>query len=164
MTDRKILEERARQLAAPLAELTALGVGEETLVFRRGSERFGISLDAVVEVQRGPAMTPLPTASAPIVGVIAWRGRILTVIDIGGSGGRLAADGDWRAVIVGRARARVAIIADAVDETRAVLPDELRAIDDVAPALESGRVPLTGIASDALIVIDGEALLARYSS
>ncbi|HUQ82395.1 MAG TPA: chemotaxis protein CheW [Gemmatimonadaceae bacterium] len=162
MTDRSVLEDRARDLAAPLVELSDGAAGDATLVIRRGSERFGIPLDAVVEVQRGPSMTPLPTAAAPVVGVIGWRGRILTVIDIAASGASIGADTEWRAVIVGRSRARIAIFADAVDETRVIEAGEIRPPDEVA--LRSEHAPLRGITADALIVLDGEALLSRYSA
>jgi purine-binding chemotaxis protein CheW len=164
VNDRSVLEDRARHLAAPLAELSNIAAGDATLVVRRGSERFGIPLDAIVEVQRGPAMTPLPTAAAPVVGVIAWRGRILTVIDIAASGTRIDADTRWHAVIVGRSRARIAIVADAVDETRSIDAADIRPLDEVAPPLRSAHAPVRGVTADALVVIDGEALLARYST
>ncbi len=160
--ERRVLEHRARELARPSSTSTRGAIGDETLVFLRGRERFGIPLDAVVEVRRGPPLTPLASATAPVVGVIAWRGRILTVIDIGEAADRTTRD-DWRAVIVGRSRACIAIVADAVDETRTVVPDEWRPIDELGSASRLARAPIRGVTSDALIILDGEQLLRQYA-
>jgi chemotaxis signal transduction protein len=159
---RRLLEERARHLAAPLRKKTGAENAQNTLVFRRGGERFGLPLDVVVEVQRGPALAHIPTASPPVIGVIGWRGRILTVIDPGNARPD-SSDGDreWRAVIVGQSRARIVIYADAVDDALELGPDDCRPLDDAAPAA-AARIPVRGITGDALVLVDGVALLERY--
>ena len=159
---RRVLEQRARHLAAPLRETTGVETAHNTLVFRRGGERFGLSLDVVIEVQRGPALAHIPTASPPVVGVIGWRGRILTVIDPANSRPDSSdTDREWRAVIVGQSRARIVIYADAVDDAQEVRPDDCRPLDDTARAAEA-RIPVRGISGDALVLVDGAALLERY--
>jgi len=81
-----ILRERARQLARPLAgigELNATGAGATSvLVARLGDERATIALDHIIEVYRAAALTPIPGARTPVIGVIAWRGRVLTVVAV----------------------------------------------------------------------------------
>lgn len=159
--ERRVLEERARRLAETAAAGDERGAGEDVLVFRRGGERWAIALDAVAEVQRRPPLTMLPASAAPVVGVIAWRGRVLTVIDVVTGGRRPAIDEDWRAIVVGGSRARVAFVADVVDETRSIAPDELRALDE--PASAATAVPIRGVTPDALIVMDAQVLLQRYA-
>ena len=82
--DRAVLARRAQRLARPLAEPEATDSVHQSphLVIRIGDERLGIPLEHVIEVHRFASLTPIPGARPPVVGVVAWRGRVLTVLDI----------------------------------------------------------------------------------
>ena len=159
--EHRVLEQRARRLAARHDDAASARPGVDTLVFRRGSDRFAIPVKAIVEVQRPGGFTPLPGAAAPALGVIAWRGRILTVVDAAAGGRGLALAVGWRAIVIGEARARVAIVADSVEDTRTIAPDEPVPLDEAESA--TMPIPVRGVTPDAVIVIDGDALLQRYA-
>ena len=52
------------------------------LMFSSGHERFGVRLSDVVEIQALDHYSPVPKTPQFIVGVIPWRGAILTLIDL----------------------------------------------------------------------------------
>lgn len=52
------------------------------VTFRLGSDRYGVSLAVVREIQRAGSITPVPTAPDFVSGVVNLRGNILSVIDI----------------------------------------------------------------------------------
>jgi len=52
------------------------------ITFRLGSDRYGVSLAMVREIQRAGRITPVPTAPDFVSGVVNLRGNILSVIDI----------------------------------------------------------------------------------
>lgn len=52
------------------------------ITFRLGSDRYGVSLSMVREIQRAGRITPVPTAPDFVSGVINLRGSILSVVDI----------------------------------------------------------------------------------
>ena len=65
----------ARQLGA--------GDDEQVVVFRLGSEEFGVPIDSVQEIVRVPeVLTHVPKAPASVEGVINLRGAVLPVVDL----------------------------------------------------------------------------------
>lgn len=85
-SDTEILDRRARALAtARPAEILAADAGnsERYLVATCGGERMAILLTSVAEVYRPVGVTPLPKPRAPVWGLAAWRGRILTIAKVG---------------------------------------------------------------------------------
>src|SRR5882757_10976897 len=77
----KILEARARVLALPGAAADS-ALGEETLTFRLGDGRYGVSARLVREVQALGSYTPLPCTPPFVLGLVNLRGRLLTALDI----------------------------------------------------------------------------------
>src|SRR5689334_13461259 len=78
---RQILEQRARQLARPVVR-DGVRFGVEALKFALGREHYAIESRYVAGVFRLTKLVPLPGARSPVVGLTAWRGDILTVLDI----------------------------------------------------------------------------------
>jgi len=68
-------DEWSREFARPLDA----GIATEAvamLVFRLGAERFALPAEAVVEIDRMPAMHRIPTRDATGVGLVNVRGRV----------------------------------------------------------------------------------------
>jgi len=78
----RILRERARALARPLAEAPTPTDVVELLVFALGGERYAIETAHVLEVVSFGELTPVPGAPAHVLGVVNHRGRILPVMDL----------------------------------------------------------------------------------
>jgi purine-binding chemotaxis protein CheW len=127
------------------------------VVFRLGSDRYGVSLDRVREIQRAGRITPVPTAPDFVVGVMNLRGNILSVVDIRIFFGlpKVTVSERTRILVVEGEGLRIGIIVEQVDEIAAV--DEA----DIKPPLSLNKTIsedyIKGIAShrgEMLIMVD----------
>ena len=103
--------------------------------------------------------TPLPGAPAFLVGVLNLRGEILAVMDLRSFFG-VATQGlsDLaRVLIVGMDRPELGVLADAAHEVRTLRIDEILDPPSAAPGVVRSYV--RGVTKEALIVLDGAALL-----
>lgn len=161
-----LLERRARALAVPLAaHVTVQGDADgalSLLVIRLSDERIAIALDHIIEVHRPSRLSPIPGALAPVVGVVAWRGRVLTVLDVAhGRSGAVVVGDATRILVMGDRRASFGIVADEVEDVLQLHAHQIGPVDDVAPAR---RDIVRGVTSDALIVLDAAGLVARFAT
>jgi len=129
-------------------------------VFTLANERYGLPTPYAQEVVRQADYTPVPGAPDFLAGVLNLRGDILAVFDLrpflgvaGGGGTGLS-----RVLVAGGARAEFGILADAVEGVTAVRADEV--LEPPGAVAGPGRQYLRGVTPDALIVLDGAALLA----
>jgi purine-binding chemotaxis protein CheW len=162
-TARTILQERARQLARPLAHIVAASAASATsvLVATLGDERVSIDLDHIIEVHRAAVLTPIPGARTPVIGVIPWRGRVLTVLDIAHSRtGPITMTDATRILVIGQRTAAVGILADDVDDVDDLNTHNAIPVEHVSPAR---REFVRGVTSDAVVVLDAAALIARFA-
>src|SRR5262249_19708792 len=114
---RAVMDERARALARPTVQ-TAPADGLEVVVFRLGSERYGIETGHVREAARLADLTPLPGAPDFLAGVTNLRGQILAVIDLGqflDIAARGLTDLPWL-LVLGSDRAEFGVLAEAASE------------------------------------------------
>lgn len=79
--ERRILDERARRLAKPLAEPSDFA-RIELAFFGVGRERFAIEASFVRRIGPLPAFEPIPWTSLPFLGVLNHHGNPLPVIDV----------------------------------------------------------------------------------
>ncbi|MFQ5878092.1 MAG: chemotaxis protein CheW [Acidobacteriota bacterium] len=110
------------------------GTDERLLIFRLGGQEFGIPLDSIVEIIRHRPPTPVPGAGGAVEGILALRGRMVTVFDArrrlglepraGGGGARVIVLDD-RGELVGLVVDGEARVACAPRRTREPLPDSL---------------------------------------
>ncbi len=157
---REILSRRAEELARPPAA-SADGATIEVVEVRLADERYGIESREVFAVLPLLELVPLPGAAPPLAGLTPWRGGVLTVLDVRGSLGLpLTALNDLK---------RVVVLADGRDGV-GVLVDSLVGISRV-PTGAIGPLPgetgarreyIRGIAGDALLLLDGAALVALH--
>jgi chemotaxis signal transduction protein len=149
---RAVLEARARVLARPV---TVSGVtaadAVELLVMRRGEAAFAIPVAQVLDVVRVQSLTPLPGADAPVIAVLPWRGRLLTVVDLATSAASVA-----RVVVVQSGGAAVGIACDVVDDVRALPAAAIHPAD--------GDALIRGTTDDALSLLDAAVLARRVAA
>lgn len=161
---KEILGARARSLARPVVvDQVSFDEADSTtvLVIHLGGEKIGVALDYITEVHRAARLTPIPGARPPVTGVIAWRGRVLTVLDIAtGRSAPVAVDEKTRIVVIGQRRAAFGIVADEVEDVQLVNLHDAAPVETADPA----RAELIrAVTSDALVVLDVPALIARFA-
>lgn len=157
---RKILRNRAMELAKP-AETRIRGAHLiEVLEFTLGQERYAFSTSFVREVFPLTEITPLPGLPPHVLGVVNVRGRILSVMDIR----RLLEFHNVgltnlnKAIILHQAEMELAVLADEVTGVYAVDMDEGQT---TLPTLSGTRENLLqGVTRDRVVVLDAGKLLA----
>lgn len=160
---RALLESRARALAqAPADQEAAAAEQLRLLTFSLGGERYAVELRYVVEVFRLPMLSPLPGAPAPVFGLTAWRGELLTLLDLrrilGLPSERLD---DLRiALVLGERAAPFGVLADVVDEVLVLDPRTVRPVPEGAA---TQREYIRGVTADAVLVLDAARLLERHA-
>ena len=156
---RAVLERRAKVLARPVDSAEPRGARTDGLVFAIAGERYAIEAAALVAVFKLTELALLPGARPPVRGVAAWRGQLLTIVDLRPSLGlEQGALHDLGYVVVVGARAPAfGILADAVHEIVS-LPTSRVGPGSLPAATRKGRLS-RGVTEDALIVLDTAALL-----
>lgn len=130
-----------RTRTADDAERNQAGDDEQVVVFRLGTEEFGVPIDSVQEIVRVPeTLTHVPKAPAAVEGVINLRGTVLPVVDLRRRLGLPTVErNDGQRIVVFLIRGvRTGFIVDAVAE---VLKVPRQAIEP-APCLSSEQVQL----------------------
>ena len=153
---REVLEARARALAAPPPEEAAKG--EVHLVtWTLAGETYALETRHVREVARAGPLTPIPGAARPLWAVTAWRGELLAVHDLRAMLGLPSAPEPpaWL-VVLGEASAALAVCADQPGEFVALPPAAVR------PPQGGARPFVRGLTMDAVVVLDGAAMLREH--
>jgi purine-binding chemotaxis protein CheW len=156
---REILRERARKLAEPIEHDNADADEIAVVVFSLGQERYAVEARFVHEIVRGVDITPLPETPAFVAGAAKLRGEIHSIFDIHSLLGLPSMRSTSSAPIValGNRRIEFGILADEVHEIV-----QLASADILPPPLlkdEEGSRRVRGVTKDALVVLDGAALL-----
>jgi len=131
------------------------------VVFALGPEAYALETRFVRRVVRTAdvSLTPIPGTPDVLVGVINMGGEILAVFDLGRLFGlrRGAPTQQSRVLVLGADRDELGLLADAAFEVRTVPISHL--LEPPASFEGLGRSLLKGVMADALIVLDGAALL-----
>jgi purine-binding chemotaxis protein CheW len=158
---RLVLEARARALARPVGSPPAAD-RLEVLAFVLAKERYAIESRYVVEVFRLKEFSPLPGAQRPVFGVTAWRGELLTILDLRAALGLSVAalDDLSRVIVVGEARPAFGFLADAVQELVTLAAADVR---EPPEGVAAHREYLRGVTVDAVLVLDAVKLLRIHA-
>ena len=148
---RRILEERARRLAAP-RERPSVAESTDVLVFLRAGERYGVEAIHVKEVLPTTSPTPLPGRRPGLAGIANHRGRILAVVDLGGLRPRSGGRPEGRVVAVEAHGMAFGLLAD---EVTGIVPIAHAEMTPRAPGSEAWVRATTG---SMVSVLDLEAL------
>lgn len=151
-----VLDERARALAQTPATVQQNRV--DVLVFELARERYGIESRYVQAVFVLRQRAPLPGAEPPIHGVTAWRGDLLTLLELRVTLGlpMNSLNDLARVVVVGEGRQKFGILTDAVHSIVSVDLDSLHPLPD---GRGTHRQFLKGVTGDALLILDQTQLL-----
>ena len=155
---RQFLIERAQRLAtppAPVAEASAARVN--VLQFRIGGEHYGIESRYLREVSRLGRITAVPRTPGFVLGVMNLRGEMLSLFDLRPRLGTVGRELDSGAcvLVLGRERHEMGFVADATGSTADL---ELTALTP-PPQSSRGQRYVRGVTREALVLLDGAALL-----
>lgn len=157
---RQIMDDRARALAIPVQCESPAGESVDALTFQLSRERCAIETRCVREVVPLRKITPLPRTADFVAGIINLRGDLIPVFDLRRLLG-LAADASGtplHVIIVGEGQAEFGITVDELPQAGGITLGSLTAI--AGPGTGDSRSWLRGVTGDAVIVIDGSALIA----
>ncbi len=155
----KILQERAEELARETESDEAEGELLHLLTFFLSKEEYGVPIEFVEEVHQLEELTPIPCTPDFVLGVINLRGNILSVIDIRGFFNLPAykITADSKIIVINACGLRVGILADAVQQIKAVQFSQIDLPIATLKGIEQEYV--RGITKDMLLVLDVEALM-----
>lgn len=154
-----IMAARARALAQVPASARPAGACVDVILFSLGRERYGIETRFVREVVRLDSVTPVPGVPDFVVGITNLRGAVLAVFDLR----RLfnvpnkGLTDLSRVIVLGTDRVEFGVLADEANGQADIAIDEILAQPDEAAG--DGRPHLRGVTRQALIILDGAALL-----
>jgi purine-binding chemotaxis protein CheW len=154
-----IMDERARVLARVPPHQPGAAEILEITTFTLSSERYAVEARYVREVIRSVELTPVPGAPEFLLGLVNLRGEILAVVDLRKVLGLAGTELTGRILVLGHERAEFGVLADEVHDVTMVPLDEVFA--PPASVAGIGREFLRGVTKDALIILDGAALLAE---
>jgi purine-binding chemotaxis protein CheW len=160
---RQILDERARVLAEPPPAEQPTGDTIDVIRFELAHERYAVEARYVREVVRLHAFTPVPRAAAFVLGISNIHGELLPLFDL-----RHFFELDTkgvtdlsRIIVVGDNRAEFGVLAHEVYPVSALPLQVILAASEVQ--FEVSRAYVRGVTTDALIVLDGHALLQEQA-
>ncbi|HWO88889.1 MAG TPA: chemotaxis protein CheW [Gemmatimonadales bacterium] len=155
-SEREVLEERARRLARPAADVSP-PEERRLLAVTVAGERYAVELRHVAEVTRLRTLTLLPAGEA-VIGLTAWRGELLPVLDLRLALGLPASTlTDLRfAVVLTVERDAIAVLVDSADDLIAAGSSPT---GDIPEGVAVHRDFVRGITLDARLVLDCERLI-----
>jgi chemotaxis signal transduction protein len=141
-----------------------MAVSGKWLLCTSGGTKYGLNLTQVVEIIFDPVLTCLPTLKRPVIGVMEWKEReisIITVTDHNISGGTgLAEAGPPPPVIL--LKAGQDTMGLLVDEAGEIISHKVGSLIEIDPLVNSDVSFLNGAfeyEKELIFVIDSEKLL-----
>ena len=133
----------------------------ELVTFALAGETYAIESRYVLQVFRLTNLSRLPGAEAPVFGVTAWRGELLTILDLRPVLGLSAAalNDLGRVIVLGNDAPAFGVLAD---EVRDLLGIPASAVRPPPEGVAPRREYLRGITGEAVIVLAAEQLLALH--
>lgn len=110
------------------------GQGRQYVLFRVGSEEYGLPIVHVSSIIRYEAVTPVPRAPISVQGVIDLRGRVVPVVDLGRRlfGTTLDPTSRARIIVTETSAGAVGLAVDAASEVATFEPDQLMSPPETA--------------------------------
>jgi purine-binding chemotaxis protein CheW len=158
--DLATMEARTRDLARVRPAFLQRGGGLELVTFRLAAESYAVETRYVHEIMPVKELTAVPLTPEFLLGVTNLRGEILPVFDLG----RLLGLGTRQhertplLIVLGETHPQFGFVAEAVEQVTTL---EVPALNNCAASFGSaGHGIVRGVTANALIILDGPALLA----
>lgn len=153
---REVLEQRAQALAKSPTPPQLDGI--EVVAFALGGGHYAVESQYVLAVFGLAELALLPGAAPPVVGVTAWRGDLLTLVDLRAALGIPASGlGDLnRVIVLGDTQPLFGVLAADVTGTATVSAGD---VGEPPEGIAARREYLRGVTPEAVLVLDGQKLL-----
>jgi purine-binding chemotaxis protein CheW len=137
---------------------------KQMVLFKLGSETYGLDIATVHEIIRMQPITKVPKTPFYVEGVINLRGKTIPVIDMGKRFGmeKVERDKSNRIVVVNLEDTTMGIIVDSVTEVLSISNDSIEPVSDIVTTSNSDY--LAGIAKltdKMVILLELNKLLSR---
>jgi purine-binding chemotaxis protein CheW len=154
----KLMRERALKLASVSANQQKI-FDMELVSFALSAETYAIETCNIREIAAFHSLSRVPGAPDFIAGVINLHGQIVALVDLKKVFGLQSTEwsDEAKVIILGTERTEFGIIADSVDTVLKIQSSDLRDPPDTITG--AGRDHLLGVTLDALIVLDGKAMI-----
>ena len=135
------------------------------VLFRAGSEDYGLPIARVSSIIRFETITPVPRAPRAVLGVIDLRGRVIPVVDLGLRlfGTPFEPLPRSRIIVTESADGPVGLAVDEASEVATFVPDELMPapVAAVAPEIADAFEAVVHLDDRLVILLDLDRILPR---
>jgi purine-binding chemotaxis protein CheW len=156
---RRVLHERAKLLSQREQVVSDEGRIVPVLEFTLGDERYAVDATAVREVCHLKTITPVPSTPDHVAGVMAVRGRIVSVVDLSVlvAAPACTLGEDTMGIVLQADDMEFAVAADTIIGLRTVSDSSLQV--DVSALAGARRSYLLGVTENRTAVLDARRLL-----
>ena len=157
--ERQILDQRARELAVPLEAEADEADSIEVLKFRMGGELYALETTFILELTRVAILTKVPDCPAFMLGITNLRGDVLAIFDlcslfqVTGS----PRDNPWM-LVLGVDQVEFGIVIDEAVDVCSINTGDIFSMPVSVCGVQHDL--LRGVTENAMLVMDGAALLA----
>jgi len=161
----RILRARARALSEKRVERSLPGeTGHEVVEFFLGDEKYAVETRLVQEFFLAGKILPIPCTPNFIRGVVSRRGRVLSVVDLGGFLEGVVPhakeeEGLNQLVVLHQEGMEMALAVDGIGSVRHIAAAQLDRKSEAAPTALAPYV--LGITTEPMIVLNAAALLSE---
>ena len=150
----------AAQIGADAQIVASAGANVGVVLFGLGRERYAIETRFVREVVRFADFTPVPGTPEFVVGVANLRGTVIAIVDLHRFFNipRKGVTDLSRVIVLGIERVEFGVLADLADGQTDIAADDILPPPGKMAGIASSYV--RGVTREALIILDGMALLA----
>jgi purine-binding chemotaxis protein CheW len=140
-------------------------LSRQYVLFRAGSEEYGLPISRVSSIIRFETVTPVPRAPLGVLGVIDLRGRVIPIVDLGRKlfGTTFESGPRSRIIVTEGDDGAVGLAVDGASEVATFMPDDLMAAPSgvVAPDIADAFEAVVHLDERLIILLDLDRILPR---
>lgn len=159
---RRVLEERARQLARPVGDESTVEMSS-LLILALGTELYGVDVTLVREIRPATGVTRVPGLPIFYAGLTNVRGSLLPVLDLatylGLEVSAVTNDEERKLVFVSATGISVGLLVDDVREITAIPVEDLRPAVSGGGHTSEGLKVVRNVTKDLVAILDVETIL-----
>jgi purine-binding chemotaxis protein CheW len=140
-------------------------LSRQYVLFRAGSEEYGLPISRVSSIIRFETVTPVPRAPLGVLGVIDLRGRVIPIVDLGRKlfGTQFEPLPRSRIIVTEGDDGAIGLAVDGASEVATFMPDDLMPAPAgaVAPDIADAFEAVVHLDERLIILLDLDRILPR---